>query len=443
MLNRLSFLLLTLIGVISVHSSSISIEDDDITITPKGYGSFEVGQIGHGYFRKELDQFAEEIHHIWQQRCFTNLGFSVQYKEHLTLDFVGEGLLAFSTPQKGLYPTTMQPRTFFYIKSSNALLTFGNEESFQYGVQAGYFPYKYNKDVRNLGEYLFRTLPYPLVFFNDFDYAEATLLGLRFNVTLFNRMISNDVILNSETIGHPVQNYSLSDVFDFNFRDVVSIGGGLSFYQCFSVYQGKNIGGSVDRYYYLKNVPQEEIETLGLDTAIEWSAVKIMGRVNFDPKKFFSFDILGENDLKLYYEINQIGTKNFEGIYDKASDRLVQSFGFNLPGLKYVDLINVEFEYCTNNTDMSDALFYTDYPTLRPVPMSSVSGDEKLKRSPWRWSVYVKKTLFNEHFNITAQVARDHKKLNFYYFERAFMSFGETLPTCKDWWWALKTEYKF
>jgi hypothetical protein len=41
------------------------------------------------------------------------------------------------------------------------------------------------------------------------------------------------------------------------------------------------------------------------------------------------------------------------------------------------------------------------------------------------------------------QCARDHKKLNFYYFLRSRMSFMESLPATSDWWWTFKTEFTF
>jgi hypothetical protein len=78
-----------------------------------------------------------------------------------------------------------------------------------------------------------------------------------------------------------------------------------------------------------------------------------------------------------------------------------------------------------------------------PLDSFTTAGDYTVKRSPWRWSVYLKKSFLDEHVSFIAQVARDHKKINFYYFELAYMSFMESLQAKKDWWWSLKTEFKF
>lgn len=438
------------VGIMTAVSSMAQSSDEELVVTPHAYGSFEFGQIGHGYYRPGAQTINTEISHITQERCFTNFGFSAKYGDHLDMELIGEGLLAFSYPQIGSEPTTMQPRTFYYIKSSNAKIHYGDPTQLKATLQAGYFPYKYNRDVRNLGENLFRTIPYPLVVLSDFDYPLATLLGLRFNITALDTMITNDLILHSETVTHPVQNWSLSDVVELNLMKVLSVGGGISLYHYFSAYQGENFESAVDSKFKDGLSAEKRLE-LSLDS-ISYSAIKLMTRVAIDPKPllstFLGIDegMFGRNDLRLYGELDILGLKKYPGIYDDIKDRMLWSFGFNLPGLNYIDIANVEFEYCANGTAFSDSRFYADIPSLRPDSLGADPNSlnsKPLIRSNWRWSTYVKKSFFNDHFSIIAQVARDHKKTNFYYFKQAYMSFAEVLPTSKDWWWISKVEYKF
>jgi hypothetical protein len=48
-------------------------------------------------------------------------------------------------------------------------------------LSIGLMPYKYNPEVRNLGEFLFRSGTYPFVLFNNYNFPLARLSGLRLN----------------------------------------------------------------------------------------------------------------------------------------------------------------------------------------------------------------------------------------------------------------------
>ena len=415
---------------------------DEIKIVPKGYGSMEIGQIGQGFYKSAQGSNFEEIAHVWQERAFANLGFTARYRDRLRIDISGEGFMAFSTPQRPNYPTTLQTRQFFYIKSANALVSLGNPDFFLGNLQVGLFPYKYNPAVRNLGEYLFRSNPYPLVVYADFDYPLVDLLGARGNAQFLNKMIEIDLLLHSELLAHPVQDWSLSGVITSNlFRNSLSVGVGGSMYHIFSVYQGTYMKGAVDPFYYMKNI---DSATIGLpswsDTAIDRNAINVMTRFSFDIKKFLPLSIFGKHDLLLYGEMDILGLKKYSPYYDDIKERILWSFGFNIPGFKVIDLLNLEFEYCENRSAYADQLFYKNTkPNYQPMMLSTFG----MKRIPWRWSLYIKKTFFEEHLGLIAQIARDHKKINFYYIEFAEMCFAEVLPTNEDWWWVFKTEFKF
>ncbi|MBN1308092.1 MAG: hypothetical protein JXA18_09260 [Chitinispirillaceae bacterium] len=421
-------------------SAIVSAGPDNLKITPKGYGSFEIGQIGHGYYKSSASDFFEEIGHVWQQRAFANLGFSVHYRDKLQINIAGEGLIAFSTPQIGKFPTTLQTRQFFYIKTANALISFVDSERFTGQLQVGFFPYKYNHGVRNLGEYLFRSNPYPLVVYADFDYPQADLLGLRGHIQLFNELIENDLLVHSELLAHPIQDWSVSDIISCNLLNKsVSVGLGVSLYHIFSAYQGKYMGSALDGYYYPPNVDSTLLVSWS-DTVMDRSAVNCMARLSFDPKRFLPLSVFGENDLRLYGEIDLLGVEDYEPFYQNRNERMLFSFGFNLPGFKVIDLLNLEFEYCENKSAFSDQLFYgVTKPSYEPMNLSTYN----MKRVPWRWSLYIKKTFLDQHLGFITQFGRDHKKINFYYINLAEMSFAEVLPTKDDWWWVFKTEFKF
>ena len=417
--------------------------DEDLTVSPKGYGALEVGQIARGYYKQGPNPNIS-IRHVWQQRAFGNIGFDVRYKDILTIDIVGEGMMAFSSPQVGDAPTTTQPRHFFYIKSSNASINLGDPEFLNFDIQAGLFQYKYNPDVRNLGEYLFRSNPYPLLIYSSFDYAMADMAGLRLNINGFNNLFSSDFLFHSELVAFPTQNFSFSVIPEFNLFNIASVGGGLNLHHFFNVYQGKYMPSAYEAYYYRQS-------GIPADSSMDHHrAVKVMGRLAFSPLDLVAhlrggnpLPFFNKNDAHIYGEIDIIGTKDYER-YDDIADRTIYSFGVNIPGLMVFDLINLEFEYCTNKSPYSDELFYSSTFPIWSAPIMGVDENgDTLQRAPWRWSVYLKKSFLKDHVALIAQFARDHKKLQFYYFDKSKMSFREALVTTKDWWWVFKTEFKF
>ena len=123
-------------------------------------------------------------------------------------------------------------------------------------------------------------------------------------------------------------------------------------------------------------------------------------------------------------------------------DRTFYSAGFNVPGFKIIDVINAEIEYCRDTSAFSNEGFFSKAPSIAPISLTA-SSTIHVKRNPLRWSVYLKKSILDGHVSFIAQCARDHEKINFYYFQRANMSFIETLPATTNLWWAFKTEFKF
>ena len=233
---------------------------------------------------------------------------------------------------------------------------------------------------------------------------------------------------------------------------MVTIGAGGSFSHYLSAYQGHYAPSWADPYYYPKNLPTQDKNyfrvNIGTDTAyLDWKSIRTMGLFSIDPKPLIPLDIFGKNDLTLYGEIDVIGLKNYpyrvgDVGYDSLSDRIFYTAGFNFPGFKIIDLINGEIEYCANKSAFSDEkIFGSSTPSLYPVSLAQYTP--KVNRALWRWSIYVKKSFFDDHFNIIAQAARDHKKINFFYFQKEYMSFIEALPSVHDWWWTFKTEFKF
>ena len=74
-------------------------------------------------------------------------------------------------------------RLYYYPYLSRADLTynFGSSDDPDLSITLGYFPFKYNPDARNLGEYMFRSGTYPQYLITDFDFPMAKLFGMHVN----------------------------------------------------------------------------------------------------------------------------------------------------------------------------------------------------------------------------------------------------------------------
>lgn len=453
----------TVVAVIWSVFSAAAAPTNDLVFTPNGYGSIEVGQIRSGFYFSPNITTPAPMAHVWQQRAFGDIGFDAVYKKNLDLNFAAEGFTAFSSPQRGDEPQTVLPRSFFYVKRAYFSYGFGDPAIVSFRLQAGYFPYKYSSDVRNLGENLFRTNAYPVLVYSQFDYPQVDMLGIRLNAQLFDNVLTNDLLLHSELLGIPAQDWSIGDVISFkplalfHLPDAVEIGGGVDFSRFLSVYQGQYPSLWGDQFFNPRKIVFYVDSTNHDTTFFDWKAIKVMGRIVIDPKKFTpDLKIFGENDGRIYSEILVDGWKDYDLYFTNMKDRVFISCGFNVPtfspllknslGFSFLDLLNLEFEYCPNNSAFSDASLYSKtlgVSSIQPVDSASTGGNYNLNRAHWRWSVYAKKSILDDHVSFIAQVARDHEKVNFYYWDLGYMSFPESLPTINNWWWTFKTEFKF
>ncbi|MBN1307526.1 MAG: hypothetical protein JXA18_06390 [Chitinispirillaceae bacterium] len=305
-------------------------------------------------------------------------------------------------------------------------------------IGIGLFPYKYNPEVRNLGEYMFRTGCYPAyINTNGFDQANAQLAGLQ----LSNRLADiwhNDLLLTSELYLKPFNDFSLTYITDLQIAGkALDIGAGIQLFRVFSANDEltspriyPNSSNPSPSYYFSKD---DELKT---DTLwYTYAGTKIMGRICFDPKPLLGWDILGKEDFKLYAEAIILGIKSYPADstpnlnsqnnshindygYEKVIEKLPLLLGFNVPTFKLLDVLSFEVEYFgkkyVNAVPIPTTSTFQPYFPIPNQPYTDGSTDtasytnEKYEKNyKWKWSCYVKRTLLNK-FTITAQAARDH-----------------------------------
>jgi hypothetical protein len=92
---------------------------------------------------------------------------------------VGEAMVHYAWTQSKDLLDNLRPQYLFYPHDVEGTYSLGDMERPFLTLGFGVFPFKYNPDVRNLGEYLYRTGTYPPTMSNTFDFPLARLTGFR------------------------------------------------------------------------------------------------------------------------------------------------------------------------------------------------------------------------------------------------------------------------
>ena len=435
---------------------------DGVQLIPHAYAHFEAGQIEQGNLKNDDIQTNGSqygIDHVWTEDADLEFGFAAKYHERLKMEMGLGAKLYFSYPIFASHDkNTKYLRTDIYFDQAFAQYHFGSAESPWLLAQIGYFKFKYNPDVRNLGEYMFRTGTYPIYFDMGFDFPLARLLGVHLQSNLFNSL-KLDALLASATV-FPTMNWSLAVLADYDIAALhfINIGAGVDFADLLDVYTGHSFlsYGGDPTSFKSTSYNTQYIAANGDTNYYTFQGTKIMGRISIDPKAFFHWKYFGENDLKLYAEADLIGLESYpdSGIqqggtyglvapsYNKWQEKMPIAIGFNVPTFKALDVLNVEMEWFR-------AKYYNDASNVfgkssQPLPYSvSVYGVDPSapQKSQIKWSVYAKKSFLNGHFAVIGQVGRDHLRLSSPAYDYEY--WNELLVTANDWWWVLKTSWMF
>lgn len=343
-------------------------------------------------------------------------------------------------------------------------------ETSQYQLQFGLFPYKYNESAYNLGEYLFRSGPYPThIMTGGYAFVNNTstyLQGLRAGYSRGN--FSSNLYFTTETTTPTLYDFSLAGIAKYKTSNgLVEILAGVNAKRILPVHpsqttskqisnayfekNGKTWTGSKSYYnehikFYKRRAVELGISGLTQDSvnaevlATQWKAdfdsvgkwiadttsqpdykyytltgTVLMGGFTLDLKQLFSHEVFGPNDLKLYGEIALLGVQNYPIFYEKRSQRMPIMAGINLPGFKFIDLISVQYEYFNSPFMNSYSQTGNSNGATPTIPegddkdRSAVDFNDIATKDNSSWSVLVKKELTKGVW-MSGQVARDHAR---------------------------------
>lgn len=471
-----------------VAVTSVRGQDDVVALKPISIGSvIDMGQIVQG--SDEFDRMLIQRTSVWVAQEAT-IGDRLEIRAGLG------GIFWYKSPaeppgsgEAGRFKTL--PKYGPGITRVDMEYRFGNAADPMFTLQAGYFPYKYNPDARNLGEYLLRGGVYPGFLttggWNLISSGATMLQGFKLNMSLWDGRFSSDFILPMEQDRTSI-NGDLSPTYVGTLKPIrgVELGAGASCYHCIAVkpsrtspelkprnssqYQtsyGYGNGYIVDNPNYDPNQPLQNFADRYIannpnantkyiiDTTRFYSfqGVKLMARASFDPKAYVALPMFGPEDLKVFGEISLLGVKNQPFYYEKRTQRMPVMFGLNLPtrafGYTILDVLSFQMEYYNspyaNTTRTSGNINRLALPIFSGYDAGGLLTDDpnlydmshrKVTKDDWKWSVFASREVV-KGLRLITQVANDHSRFPD---EWARFSVSSATMVPQDWYYLIRVE---
>jgi len=341
-------------------------DDPNFQSIPNTFFALDLGQGMKGVYDHSTDNpllSYTTMNRVWQEKMKLYLSEMLVYKERLSLTVSVECDLDFSMIQRkeDAFVQTQVPVFTFYPNDIEMRYKWGDLNKPFAQIAAGYFPFKYNPDAKNLGEFLLRCSAYPNTIVTNFEFPETRELGLLLagsSEALWDPAIdklSLDVMLTSETHDWPVQDGTISAVLSNSLFNFVSIGAGMSWQRLFptsdDIIKPKN-----DKNVYLDENGVKQYYTFQsrkLDGFASVNPQRLIPEFKIPPSFIFgNIPFFGQEDLKVYAEVAVLGLDNYvawdsipdtAGVnhwqplpdsinyYNKVKDRMPVMLGVNLP----------------------------------------------------------------------------------------------------------------
>lgn len=419
--------------------------EQTIRITPMGNASIEYGQIVKGY-----DKSTGDISNVWMEKVFLGFGMQAIFSPVDTLRGAAEIKMFNEFPRTVVLGATRRQYHYPYIREAQYIRSIFQKDAFSLYAGAGYFPYKYDENARNLGEYLFRSTAYPQTLTTEFDFPFARLFGAygrgssSFSLFSIPSKLSADLLLTSNQEWMAVHDVNVSLLMAWNIAKTVEIGGGASFCSILSADPNATSPKSENTLYV--DTIDGKPDTLNYTFA----GTKLMGRASIDLKRFFTNDntgvILGSQDLRLYSEASVLGVKNYPAAlkspvwYMSILERIPVMVGFSFPTFKLLDVLSLEGEWWGNRyPNTMEGIVIDGVPLPFREGVTEIDST-KYKGDNWKWSVYGKKAI-GSHFQIAFQAASDHMRT--FALDWLRQDWEESMRSPKKWYYVIKAGVVF
>jgi hypothetical protein len=324
------------------------------------------------------------------------------------------------------------------VGEARAVYSFGDVEKPSAKLQFGFFPYKYNSDATNLGEYLHRSGTYPgYLWTGGWSYLNAasyTAQGAHLWVPTFDGMITHELTLFMERDITPLHDFSPGYLVTARPNSVFEVGAGVVWQNAIS-FKPSRLAPKTTQNAYGKttnmpvlNAAQDPNAARGALTLADDSTgnvgyytfrgFKTMLRASADLGQLIGAPAIKPGDFKLYSEVALLGVEDQPFYYENKLERMPVMVGLNIPTLGLLNRLAVEVEYYKSR--FPNSIYYPyDSQLGIPLPMSASGSpydytDEAVDADPdayskddWKWSVYASRQIA-QGLGITLQVASDH-----------------------------------
>ncbi len=370
-----------------------------------------------------------------------------------------------------------------YIEEAKGVFTFGETPPRSFELEFGYFLNRYNSHARVFGEYLFRSMIYPSILVNNFDYPWTPLSGLRVGQAITENLHHNLYIL-TETDHYPYFDFSIAYEASWKLFNLFEVGGGINFQRAIpvhpsleaprrsantyvkipvqpTIYKKDSLGVIIDSIV-INTESEGLLDGLGrfkeIDNSLKGSNGKLLPGIKAD-ETFYSFQGVIPmarfaitplayvesrycgNCLSLYGEASVLGWKNYEGMYENRKERIPIMGGMQLSFPGIIDIISLEVEHFGSKTVPS---FFNRGHSNLPLPGAAeyksykdtawvLSETERLARDDWKWILYARKQF--KGIAITAQVGTDHMRREL---AESGVRYDEILTNPSQWYWQLR-----
>lgn len=427
-------------GDSNVHYNPISIA-----------GQIDAGQIIHGEtgWHESGSLNGVKLEGDFFQRTGVWITQEATVKEHLTLKMGVGGLFWYALPTGG-DPSSKLTQFGPGISQAQAIYRFGDADHPVTSLQMGFFPYKYNPDAKDLGEYLLRSGAYPNYVvsggWNMISSAAYMVEGFRLNASLLDDKLQLDAILPMEHDVPPM--FDLSPTLVTTFKPVpgIDLGAGVDCNHCIAIHPSREsphvVGNQIITSAALDSTGTYNY-TFDTTAFYTFQGVKLMGRLSLDPKALVDMGgMMGPEDLKLYGEVAVLGLKNYGYLYDDIFRRMPVMVGVNMPTFKLLDVLSFEFEYY--NTKFPTSLYQpiaNQLPTLDLIQGSTdQAAYDRANRDDYKWCVYAKKEVI-QGIQLYAQIASDHIRSIAYNAGPQPTFVPITNRNGKDWYYILRLQF--
>jgi hypothetical protein len=486
-------------ALIAAFAVSSYADESAISFVPSGFTSLREGQVVKGM--PEHQRPDSKVDNVWVQEMNTGINMQAKFS---TLPLTGnlgmEMKVCNDNVQRASDLGTTRRLNFYpYLSRADLIYTPGDKENPSLVVDAGYFPFKYNGDSRNLGEYLFRSGTYPQYLITNFDFPMSRLMGARVSGYPSDKF-KWDVLATTNIEWTAIGDLNLSGLLSWKPSPLLELGLGGSWCSILSVNRD-NTSPIPD--------PKEKSNAYiykGKKYFYTFAGQKAMGRLSLDFKSILPrSDFFGKQDLKLYSEAAILGLINYpksmDGYtqYDTLWQRMPIMAGLNWPthplvaplsatvpvflynfappsykftgvgGVRVLtaagtgiaagaatwllgkllhrrlslDLLSVETEWFGNQypNDMNQIVF-DNLPTALSSMAEEQVGTTYLNnhQDDIKWSLYGRKT-FLGHLNVSFQFANDH--MRWYHLDYSQSEWREALRDSDNWYYTIKFGYTF